>query len=225
MAWIVRFLRSSLGAKYVMAITGIGLYLFLVGHVAGNLLLYVGQDAMNAYALGLRNLPFGLLWVARIGLVVLFGSHIFSAAYLTLGNRAARPIPYQQKQYKKASFASRTMPMSGAIVFLFLMYHLSHFTWRVVSYSGDRVDSLGRDDVYTMVVTSFQQPLIALFYLAAMLVLGIHLHHGLSSLFQTLGLNNSRYNHIFRNIFPLLGWVVVLAGASIPLSVLVGFIR
>ncbi len=225
MAWIVRFLKSSLGAKYVMAITGIGLYLFLVGHVAGNLLLYVGQDAMNAYALGLRNLPYGLLWVARIGLVVLFTSHICSAIYLTLSNRAARPVAYQSKKFMKASFASRTMPMSGAIVFLFLMYHLSHYTWRIGAYTGDRVDSLGRDDVYSMVVAGFQQPLISLFYLVAMMVLGVHLHHGLSSLFQTLGLNNSRYNNLFRNFFPLLGWVVVLAGASIPLAVLVGFIR
>ena len=225
MAWIVRFLRSSLGAKYVMAITGIGLYLFLVGHVSGNLLLYVGQDAMNAYALGLRNLPYGLLWIARIGLVVLFGSHISAAIYLTLSNRAARPVAYQSKKFMKASFASRTMPMTGAIVFFFLMYHLSHYTWRIVAYTGDRVDSLGRDDVYSMVVAGFQQPLISLFYLAAMLVLGFHLHHGLSSLFQTLGLNNSRYNHLFRNVFPLLGWVVVLAGASIPLAVLVGFIH
>ncbi len=225
MAWIVRLLKSSLGAKYVMAITGIGLYLFLVGHVAGNLLLYFGQDAMNAYALGLRHLPYGLLWIARIGLVIFFGSHITAATYLTLGNQAARPVAYQSKRFMKASFASRTMPMSGFIVFLFLLYHLAHYTWRVVAFTGERVDSLGRDDVYSMVVAGFQQPLISGLYIVAMLVLGVHLHHGLSSLFQTLGLNNARYNTFFRRVFPLLGWVVVLAAASIPLSVMSGCIR
>lgn len=225
MSWIVRLMKSSLGAKYMMAVTGIGLFFFIIGHVAGNLLLYVGQDAMNAYAAGLQQLPFGLLWVARILLLLGFGLHIAMAYYLTTTNRQARPVAYQSKKYIKASFASRTMPMSGTIVLLFLLYHLAHFTFRIVNYAGDLVDSKGLDDVYTMVVTGFQQPLIAALYIVAMLLLGLHLHHGLSSLFQSLGLNHSKYNPLLRRGFPALGWVVVLAGASIPLSVLTGIIK
>ncbi len=225
MSWIVRLMKSSLGAKYVMAITGLGLFVFLIGHVAGNLLLYVGQSAMNEYAVGLRNLPYGLLWVARIGLIVVFGLHIFMAYYLTLKNKAARPVAYHNKAYLKASFASRTMPMTGTIVLLFLLYHLAHYTFRIVNYSGELVDPAGLDDVYTMVVQGFQQPLISMLYIAAMLVLGFHLQHGLSSFTQSLGLNHSKYNPLLRKGFPVIGWVVVLAGASIPLAVLVGFIK
>lgn len=225
MSWIVRLMKSSLGAKYVMAITGLGLFLFLIGHVAGNLLLYVGQSAMNEYAAGLRKLPYGLLWIARLGLLVAFGLHIYMAYYLTVTNRAARPVPYQNKAFMKASYASRTMPMTGTFVLLFLLYHLAHYTFRIVNNTGELVDPAGLHDVYTMVVQGFQQPLISLFYILAMLVLGFHLHHGLSSAFQSLGLNHKKYNPLFRKGFPALGWVVVLAGASIPLAVLSGFIK
>ncbi len=225
MSWIVRLIKSSLGAKYVMAITGVGLFLFLVGHVAGNLLLFFGPEAMNNYAAGLRKLPYGLLWIARIGLVFTFGFHIAIAYYLTAGNRTARPVGYQNKKYMKASYASRTMPMTGTIVLFFLLYHLAHYTFRIVNNTGELVDSTGLDDVYSMVVQGFQQPIISLLYLTAMLVLGFHLQHGLSSLFQSLGLNHSKYNLLLRKGFPALGWIVVLAGASIPLAVLSGLIK
>lgn len=225
MSWIVRLMKSSLGAKYVMAITGLGLFLFLIGHVAGNLLLYVGQSAMNEYAAGLRKLPYGLLWVARLGLLVAFGLHIYTAYYLTLKNRAARPVPYQNKAYMKASTASRSMALTGTAVFLFLLYHLAHYTFRIVNNTGEQIDPAGLPDVYAMVVQGFQQPLISIIYIAAMLVLGFHLHHGVSSAFQSLGLNHNKYNPMFRKGFPAISWVVVLAGASIPLAVLSGFIK
>ena len=225
MSWIVRLMKSSLGSKYVMAITGLGLFVFLIGHIAGNLILYVGQDAMNAYALALKNLPYGGIWIARIGLVVIFCLHIVTAYRLALANRAARPVRYHYEETLKATYASRTMPMTGTIVLHFLLYHLAHYTFRIVNYSGDRVDALGRDDVYTMVVEAFQQPLISLLYIVAMLVLAFHLHHGLSSLWQSLGLNHSKYNTLFRRLFPAMGWVVCLAAVTIPLSVLVGIIK
>jgi len=225
MSWIVRLMKSSLGAKYVMAVTGAGLFAFLLGHIGGNLLMYFGQDAVNNYAVGLRNLPYGLLWVARGGILLFFLLHVFTAYSLTLKNKAARPQAYAYDATFKASYASRTMARTGTIVLLFVLYHLAHFTFRVTSYAGPYIDNQGRDDVYTMVVAGFNQPFLAITYVAAMLVLGYHLSHGLSSMFQSLGLNHSKYNLFFRKIMPLLGWVVTLAGATIPLAVLSGIIR
>jgi succinate dehydrogenase / fumarate reductase cytochrome b subunit len=218
-------MKSSLGAKYVMAVTGAGLFAFLVGHIAGNLLMYVGQDAVNQYAVGLRNLPFGLLWVARGGLLVFFLLHVITAYRLAAGNKAARPRAYAFEDTFKASYASRTMARTGTIVLLFVLYHLAHYTFRITNYAGPYIDNQGRDDVYTMVVASFQHPFISITYVAAMLVLGYHLSHGLSSMFQSLGLNHSKYNPFFRKVMPLVGWVVTLAGATIPLAVLFGIIR
>jgi succinate dehydrogenase / fumarate reductase cytochrome b subunit len=225
MSWIVRLMKSSLGAKYVMAVTGAGLFAFLVGHIAGNLLLYVGQDAMNQYAVGLRNLPYGLLWIARGGLLVFFLAHVITAYSLASQNKAARPRAYAFEDTFKASYASRTMARTGTIVLLFVLYHLAHYTFRITNYAGPYIDNQGRDDVYTMVVAGFQQPFISITYVAAMLVLGYHLSHGLSSMFQSVGLNHSKYNPFFRKIMPLIGWVVTLAGATTPLAVLFGIIR
>jgi succinate dehydrogenase / fumarate reductase cytochrome b subunit len=218
-------MKSSLGAKYVMAVTGAGLFVFLVGHITGNLLLYFGQDAMNQYAVGLRALPFGLLWVARIGLLAIFILHVWTAYGLAAENKAARPRAYAFEDTLKASYASRTMARTGTIVLLFVLYHLAHYTFRIANYAGPYIDSQGRDDVYTMVVAGFNQPFISITYVAAMLVLGYHLSHGLSSMFQSVGLNHGKYNLFFRKFMPLVGWVVTLAGATIPLAVLFGIIR
>ena len=225
MSWIVRLMKSSLGAKYVMAVSGAGLFAFLVAHIAGNLLLYFGQDAFNSYALGLKHLPYGLLWIARGGLLLMFGLHVTVAYRLTLANRRARPIQYHYVDTFKASYASRTMVRSGTIVLFFVIYHLGHFTFRIFNNTGSYIDNQGRDDVYSMAVAGFSQPVIALAYVGAMLTVGFHLSHGLSSLFQSVGLNNSKYNKFFRQVMPLMGWVVCLAAASLPLAVLTGIIK
>lgn len=224
MAWIVRLQKSSLGAKYIMALTGAGLFLFYVGHIAGNLLLFFGQDAFNAYAEGLRHLPYGALWIARGGLLAITLAHIYYAYRLTLANRAARPQRYQYEATLKASFASRVMPYTGTIVLLFIIYHLLHYTFHLVNFTGHAEDPLHRPDVYRMVVLGFQNPIISAVYILAQLVLGNHLSHGLSSMFQSLGLNHQKYNLFFRKVMPLVGWVVALAAISIPLGVLFGCI-
>ena len=225
MSWIVRLQKSSLGSKYIMAITGAGLFVFLIGHIAGNLLLYFGQEAMNAYALSLHHLPYGLLWVARGGLLVFALAHVFIAYRLSFHNRAARPQRYQYEATLQASFASRTMPYTGTLVLLFILFHLAQFTFHLVAYNGPYTDSLGRDDVYTMVVNAFQNPVYSVLYIISMLVIGFHLSHGLSSMWQSLGLNHQKYNLLFRKLSPLAGWVLCLAAASIPLAVLVGVIK
>src|SRR5690606_22133122 len=109
---------------------------------------------------------------------------------------------------------------TGALILFYVIYHLAHFTWRVVAYDGPYVDYLGRDDIYTMVVSSFQQPLISLIYILGMGLVGFHLNHGAWSLFQSLGINHPRYNPVIRVIPPLIGWLVAIAGIAIPIAVL-----
>jgi succinate dehydrogenase / fumarate reductase cytochrome b subunit len=225
MNWSVSFFRSSLGSKYLMALTGFIGYGFLIGHIAGNLLLFAGPDAMNSYAVGLRELPFQGLWIARFVLIAAVVIHIFTAIRLKAANRAARPIAYAKDATRQATQASRTMALTGALVFFYILYHLAHFTWHWVSYDGPYVDSLGRPDVYTMVVESFQQPLISLIYVVAMVIVGLHVSHGAQSMFQSLGINHPLYNRAIRVAPPAIGWVVAVAGISLPLAVLVGIIQ
>lgn len=224
MGWLTRVAKSSIGAKWIMALTGLGLVGFLIAHLSGNLLVYSGQDATNAYAVGLRALPYGALWVLRIGTLVAFVVHIATAFYLTKANRAARPQQYVCKNTIQASFASRTMPYTGLLVLLYLIYHLLHFTFRSVNNTGEKLDALGRPDVYSMVIEGFHQPGISIVYILSMLVLGLHLNHGISSAFQTLGINQSKYNRLIRTAGPLIGWVIVLAFISIPVSVWLGLV-
>ena len=146
------------------------------------------------------------------------------AIKLTRANKSARPVSYSKPSTVQASLASRTMPLTGLVVLAFLIFHLAHFTWRIVAYDGPLIDTSGRDDVYTMVLQGFQQPVISMFYMLAMLLVGFHLSHGAKSMFQTLGLNNKKYNLLITTAPPLLGWVVALLGVSIPIAVLVGII-
>jgi len=225
MNWTVSLFRSSLGAKYLMALTGFIGYGFVIGHIAGNLLLFVGPDAMNLYAEGLRELPFGGLWIARSVLLAAVIIHILLAVKLSSENRNARPVKYAKDSTRVASRASRTMGLTGSLILFYIIFHLAHLTWRVVAYDGPYVDYLGRDDVYTMVVESFQQPLLASIYVVGMLLVGFHLSHGSRSLFQTLGLNHPRYNLVIAVVPPTIGWFVALAGIAIPVAVLMGIIE
>jgi succinate dehydrogenase / fumarate reductase cytochrome b subunit len=219
MGWIGNVCRSSLGKKYLMAITGLALFGFLIAHLAGNILIFSGRDAINAYGVGLREIPYGGLWVLRIGLILAFVIHIFTGVNLSRENAEARPHAYVKKRYVKASLPSRTMIHTGAVVLVFLILHLAHYTWRVIFFTGEGVDELGRPDIYDMVIQGFSNPVVAIFYIACMVVLGFHLHHGLSSMFQTMGLNHSKYNYLFRVIFPSLGWVVAILNICIVLAI------
>ena len=223
MNWVGRFLGSSIGLKFVMALTGIGLFGFLIGYMLGNLLIFKGADALNAYAKGLKELPFGLLWVARIGLVTIFGSHLYAAVALTRRNRAARPDKYAYNKTIQASFASRYMIQSGLLVLAFLLYHLAHFTFQVFDDVGVLPD--GSTDVYGMVIAGFGEPYIACIYIFSMVILGLHLSHGLSSVFQTLGLRNQKYLSFIEIGSKLFAGGLAFANISIPLSVWLGLIR
>ena len=186
----MNFLTTSTGKKYLMAVSGLVLVFFVIGHMLGNLQIFLGPEAINRYSLFLHNLG-ELLWIARIGLLGMIGIHLWTAISLTLENRAARPVPYAKKEYKKASYASRTMAMSGFIVLAFIIYHLMQYTFMVTHpFYRDLKDPLGRHDVYSMIIFGFSRPLIAAWYVIGVFLLCLHLSHGVSSLFQSLGFNN-----------------------------------
>jgi succinate dehydrogenase cytochrome b subunit len=216
------FLRSSLGLKIVMALSGLVLFGFVVAHMIGNLQVYLGPEAMDAYAVNLRALGHGtLLWIARGGLLLAAALHIWSAWRLTLMNRAARPVGYREVERRESSYASRTMRWSGVILLLFVVYHLLHFTF------GARVvhPFFVPGAVYHNFVTGFRNPLVSGFYILAMLALGLHLYHGAWSFMQTLGLSHPRYDHL-RHAFATLVTVIVVAGnISFPVAVLTGLLR
>jgi succinate dehydrogenase / fumarate reductase cytochrome b subunit len=224
MNWVLRWLRSSLGSKVVMAITGILLFGFLVGHMAGNLLVFRGQEAMNAYAYFLKTSPI-LLWSARLGLLAMFTLHVATAVRLTRQNRAARPERYAYEQTVQASFASRTMIWSGAVVAAFAVYHLAHFTGGVIQPAAySLVDRQGRHDVFTMVVLGFQNPVITTSYVLAVALLGLHLSHGLQSLFQSLGWRHPRFTPFITLGAPILSALLTVGFLAVPLSILLGFV-
>jgi succinate dehydrogenase cytochrome b subunit len=222
---VSRVYRSSLGKKYVMAITGLLLFAFVVVHMLGNLQIFLGSEPINAYAAYLKSHP-TLLWPARIGLFVIVVLHITAAIQLALENRAARPERYSVGRPTKASFASRTILVSGLIILAFIVYHLLQFTIGVTNpdFMGLH-DPLGRHDVHGMMIAAFSNPIVSVFYIVAMGLLCLHLSHGLSSLFQSLGLRSHKtLNGI--NLFARIAALVIFIGNSaIPLAILAGFVR
>ncbi len=178
MNWLLRSLQSSIGRKVLVALTGVALIGFVVVHLLGNLQIFAGPDQLNSYAESLAHLG-PLLWVARLGLLALAGAHIVLALKLAAENRAARPERYDVAGRVKATASARSMVLTGLMIAAFVVYHLAHFTWGAAhpQFSG-RLDAQGRLDVYSMVVASFQQWPIALTYAAAMVLLGLHLRHG-----------------------------------------------
>src|SRR5690625_2894396 len=178
------FLTSSIGKKIIMAVTGLILLGFVIGHMLGNLQIFIGQEQINAYAATLHGMPV-LLWLARIGLLIAFVVHIWVAVVLTLENMKARPRNYLRDGTIQATYASRTMRWSGVIILAFVIYHLMHFTVQVLDPEFTKLlDEAGRHDVYGMMIAGFSSFWVSGFYIVAMLLLALHLGHGVSSLFQ-----------------------------------------
>lgn len=206
-----------------MAVTGLMLLGFLMGHMLGNMALFQGPEALNSYAAWLQGHP--ALWVMRLGLLSVFCLHIYVALLLARENRAARPIAYAVPQVFQTSWASRYMVVTGLLVVLFVVGHLLHFTFGVVSpenYGG--VDASGRHDVYAMIVGSFSNPWICGAYVAAMNLVGFHLYHGTRSLFQTVGINHDSYNGSIRAVNFSLVALFVIGNCSLPILVYTGVI-
>jgi succinate dehydrogenase / fumarate reductase cytochrome b subunit len=220
-----RLVLSSVGSKYVMALTGLGLMIFVIAHMTGNLLIYLGKDALNAYAHGLMEHPF-LLWSARVGLLTIFLIHMFFALRTWQDNESARPIRYVHEKTIQASWASQHMMLTGVVILLFVIYHLLHFTFGLYvdpehfKYALEPKEG----DVAGMVIAGFQQPMIALTYILAQIFLGLHLWHGGSSWLQHLGLNGRGYDVVVNNLGAVVAAVIVAGNCSIPLVILLGWI-
>ncbi len=210
----------------IVAVTGIILILFVVGHLLGNLQIFLGPDWINGYAQHLRDLG-PLLWAIRLFLLVTVIVHIYVTIQLAIENRRARPAKYRDRHYVKADFASRNMVMSGLIVFAFIVYHLAHFTVRVTDprFALLKMDPLGHYDVYSMMVYGFQSYYVSAFYVIGLFLLSLHLSHGSSSFFQSLGLNDKKLTPRFALCGRIFSWLLFVGYTSIPVAILLGLIK
>lgn len=224
---------SSLKKKFIMALTGLLLFGFVIVHMLGNLQIFLGPEAINLYAYKLHSLPPIVIWGARLGLLAILIVHVLVAIRLTIENKKARPEKYDAEDTVQASYASRTMPMTGLIVFFFIVFHVLHYTSRVIpgmeydeklapttiSIDGKSVETF---DVYNMMITGFSSGWVSLFYIVAMALLCMHLAHGLSSLFQSLGLRNKIWRIRLDLVARIVAVLIFLGFASIPFAVITG---
>jgi len=222
---LLRHFTSSLGKKFLMAITGAGLFLFVIGHLLGNLQIFLGPEAINRYGHFLQTTP-EILWPARIGLLVFVAVHIWASISLTLENRAARGTRYEVKEVVDASLASRTMIWSGLIILAFVAFHLAHYTLMVV-YPGfrDLRDANGWHDIYRMMIIGFSNYWVSGFYVLSIGLLCIHLGHGVGAMFQSLGLKNQTYTGAIVRFSIIAAAIIFLGYISIPLAVLAGVLK
>ena len=222
---LTRIWQSSLGKKYVMAITGLGLFIFVIVHLAGNLQIFLGPDKINSYAKFLKSNP-GVLWTLRLGLLATVILHIVAALQLAAINRRARPTSYTHKRPVASTLANRTMVISGLILLAFIIFHLAHFTFGFVNPEYLQLeDPLRRHDVYRMMIEGFSNPAIAIFYIVSMGLLLLHLSHGVSSIFQSLGLRNKKTVGFFDKLAKTSALLIFLGNCSIPLAIWAGVVR
>jgi succinate dehydrogenase / fumarate reductase cytochrome b subunit len=214
-----------------MAATGGALILFLFGHMAGNLQIFLGPEAINRYGHFLQSNK-EILWPARLGLLALVGLHVWSAIQVTLENQAARSVGYRHEIPAVGSgFAARNMLAGGLIIASFAGYHLLHYTALVpaVNLTGQHfgapafTDAHGQHDIYKMVIVGFNQPLVVLFYLVGVGTLCLHLSHGAASLFQSLGWNSHVYRNLIDQAAKVLAVVLFAGYLAVPVAVLLGF--
>ncbi len=242
MSLLGNLFQSSIGRKFLMAVSGLVLVGFVAGHLVGNLQIFSPPDQINGYAAFLHNLG-PLLWVARLGLLVAVGVHIWAAVVLTIENRRARGSDaYGVKHTIQATLASRTMRWTGLVVLAFIIYHLAHFTiggvqtehfkdtlprytmttdYKIVGFPVIMAGTEVRD-VHSMVVYGFQNVVVSVFYIIAVGLLSFHLVHGIDSMFQTLGWRNRKWAGGLRKVVVAACLVYFLANLAIPASILLG---
>ena len=257
MSLIFSFLQSTIVRKSLMALTGFVLVVFVMGHMLGNLQIFLGAEAINAYAYKLHNLlPASALWAIRLFLIACIAVHVWAAITLTLDNRKARPHNYHKKRVIQATYSSRTMRMSGIILLAFIFFHIAHFTVRSVpsmkynepgviskkldasKYSiptevplvkkGEAVLKNGQKimtfNVHDMMIAGFKSKIVSFFYIFATGLLCLHLTHGVSSMFQSLGIRNSFWRIRLDRFALFYGWTVFLGFAIIPIAALAGIL-
>ncbi len=232
--WPVEFYKSAVGKKWTMAVTGIVLLGFVFAHMIGNLKVYIGfLPAEGAYEIdiygeALRSLFFPILpeyaalWLLRIGLIVAFVLHLHSAYTLTVMNRRARQVDYQgPRNYLAANYASRTMRWTGIIVLFYIAWHLADFTLGV---DGIAPEGWEYGAIYDNFILSFERVPVAILYIVANLALGVHIYHGAWSMFQSLGVNNPKFNAWRRYFAIAFAAAIVIANVSFPIAVLTGLV-
>jgi succinate dehydrogenase cytochrome b subunit len=217
---IATFWQSTNGKKVVMAITGAMMFLFLIGHLLGNLLIFEGPATINAYA---RFLHFdgSLLWIIRSTLILAILLHILATVQLGVRNWKARPIGYSRKEAINSSYASRTMYWSGPIVLAFIIFHLLEFTSGTIHPHSTFLPG----DAYHNVVAGFQVWWVSAWYIFALILLGFHLRHGLWSMFQSVGLAHPRHTQNMKRAAFWIATLIILGYISIPISILLGFVK
>jgi succinate dehydrogenase / fumarate reductase cytochrome b subunit len=213
-----RFYNSTIGKKAIMAVTGLILFGFVIGHLAGNLQIYEGPEVMNRYAVFLRSMP-AVLWGARIVLLLSVILHIVAAIQLAALKNEARPVSYVKKNNAHSSYASRTMYWSGPILAAFIIYHLLHFTFGTVHPDFQELHP------YENVVNGFRVIPVSIAYIVAMILLGMHLYHGAWSMFQSVGLSHPKYTPMLKRFAALAATLIVIGNISIPISVMAGIVK
>src|SRR5438552_4877331 len=225
---ITNIVRASLGKKFIMAVSGFVLFVFVIGHMAGNLQIFLGREAINRYGHYLQTNP-ELIWPARLFLLLMVGMHIWAAVKLSVENKAARTVGYAQYRPVGSSYASRTMLMSGLIIFVFVVYHILHFTVQVryLNLTGqsfvDFTDPQKRHDIFKMMVVGFNNLWVSGFYILGMALLCLHLSHGVSAMFQSLGWKNKIYGSFLDKSARVIATLIFLGYSSIPIAILFGY--
>jgi succinate dehydrogenase / fumarate reductase cytochrome b subunit len=218
--------NSSIGMKVLMAITGLAMFLFVIGHLVGNLQVFIGQEAVNSYAEFLQHGTHGIIWILRAALLAILALHVIAALRLKVLNYQARPVKYANKGYREAGYTTRTILYTGILVFAFIAFHLAHFTFKCTHPDiVGAVDAHGRFDVFSMVVRGFSDPVVTVTYVIAMAVLAFHLSHAAFALFQTLGVSNPRYERTIHAVAPVVATLIALAYISIPVGILLGVVQ
>ena len=226
--WPIRFLDTTVGMKWAMALSGVMLIGFIVFHMIGNWKMFLGAEAINHYGEFLRELLYPILprtvflWIMRVGMSCAFLVHILAAYRLVVINKRARPVHYESKrQFVAVNYANRTMAVSGTIVLFYLLFHLADLTWGVGGAAGN---GWQRGMPYENFVASMSRPPVAIFYIVANLLLAVHLYHGAWSMFQSLGLNSPKYN-VARRYFAIGLAVLIGVGNTImPLAAMTGIV-
>jgi len=215
---VARFYDSTIGKKAVMAVTGLVLAGFLVGHMLGNLQVFLGRDVMNHYAETLHG-NLALLWGVRILLLVSVLLHAWAALQLTAVKAAARPVPYVKPANVQATTGSRTMMLSGPVIALFVIGHLLHLT------TGTIHPQFVELHAYENVVNGFSNPIASGLYIVAMILVGFHLSHGIWSMFQSMGFSHPRYTPMLKKFSGIFAWVLIAGFIAVPIAVLAGLVR
>jgi succinate dehydrogenase / fumarate reductase cytochrome b subunit len=216
------FVDTTIGKKVVMALSGLVLFGFVIGHMAGNLQVFLGPEVFNGYAIQLHEMK-PLLWGTRFVLLVSVFLHISMALQLTARSAAARPVAYKRTARQRTTFAALTMKFSGLTLLFFILFHLAHFTFPGIAMGPYEHQHYSM--AYSNFVNGFSIPWVVGLYVAAMLSLGAHLYHGSFSLFQTMGISHPRRNDTIKQVSQFLALTVTVGNIVLPLSVLLGLVR